>query len=180
MTPWKQRAQRMRVPAGTVLGIIFLLLMHPSIRSLWMGAAVSLAGALLRFWAAGHIVKGKVLTKTGPYAYSRNPLYFGSFFMALGIIIGGQGYWLLPVFVLFFLTFYIPVMRAEEQELLNRYGEEFVEYSKNVSLFFPSFRSPSYPLSGFLWSHFARNREHRTIIGLILTEAVLVLKYLFL
>jgi protein-S-isoprenylcysteine O-methyltransferase Ste14 len=180
MTPWKQRAQRMRVPAGTVLGIIFLLLMHPSIRSLWIGAAVSLAGALLRFWAAGHIVKGKVLTKTGPYAYSRNPLYFGSFFMALGIIIGGQGYWLLPVFVLFFLTFYIPAMRAEEQELLNCYGEEFVEYSKNVSLFFPSFRSPSYPLSGFLWSHFASNREHRTIIGLILTEAVLVLKYLFL
>ncbi|MEJ2246608.1 MAG: isoprenylcysteine carboxylmethyltransferase family protein [Acidobacteriota bacterium] len=180
MTPWKQRAQRIRVPAGTVLGIIFLLLMHPSIRSLWMGAAISLAGALLRFWAAGHIVKGKVLTKTGPYAYSRNPLYFGSFFMALGIIIGGQGYWLLPVFVLFFLILYIPVMRAEEQELLNSYGEEFVEYSKNVPLFFPLFRSPSYPVSGFLWSQVARNREHRTIIGLILTEAVLVLKYLFL
>ena len=146
-------------------------------RSLWIGAIISLAGALLRLWAAGHIVKGKVLTRTGPYAFSRNPLYLGSFFMALGIIIGGQGYWLLLLFALFFLVLYIPVMRAEEQELLNGYGDAFVEYSKKVSLFFPRFRPASYPVSGFLWSRVVRNREHRTIIGLILAEAVLVLKY---
>lgn len=180
MTSWKQTAQRIRVPAGTVLGIIFLLLMHPSIRSLWIGAVLSLAGALLRLWAAGHIVKGKVLTRTGPYAFSRNPLYLGSFFMALGIIIGGQGYWLLLLFALFYLVLYIPVMRAEEQELLNGYGDEFVEYSKKVPLFFPRLRPPCYSVSGFLWSRVARNREHRTIIGLILAEAVLVLKYVFL
>ena len=72
----------MRVPAGTVLGVIFLLLMHPSFRSLWLGGVITLAGALLRLWAAGHIIKGRVLTRSGPYAYSRNPLYLGSFFMA--------------------------------------------------------------------------------------------------
>jgi len=180
MTSWKQKAQKIRVPAGTVLGIIFLVLMHPSMRSLWIGALISMVGALLRLWAAGHIIKGRVLTRTGPYAFSRNPLYLGSFFMALGIIIGGQGYWLLLLFALFFLTLYIPVMRAEEQELLNGYGDEFVEYSKKVSLFFPRFRPPGYSVSGFLWSRVTRNREHRTIIGLILAEAVLVLKYAFL
>ena len=138
-----------------------------------------MVGASVRLWAAGHIVKGLVLTRTGPYAYSRNPLYLGSFFMALGIIIGGQGYWLLPVFAMFFLTFYIPVMKAEEQQLLNSYGVEFIEYSKNVSLFFPRFRSASYPLSGFHWDRVIRNREHRTVAGLLLAEIVLILQYLF-
>ncbi len=167
----------MRVPAGTVLGVVFLLLMHPSFRSLWFGGIITLAGTLLRLWAAGHIIKGRVLTRSGPYAFHRNPLYLGSFFMALGIIVGGQGYWLLPVFALFFIAFYLPAMKAEEQELLRSYGEEFVEYSKKVSCFIPRFRSSGYPVSGFLWSRVIRNREHRTIIGLFLAEAVLVLKY---
>ena len=168
----------MRVPAGTVLGVVFLLLMDPSVRSLWVGGILSLAGALLRFWASGHIVKGRVLTRTGPYGFCRNPLYLGSFFMALGIIIGGQGYWLLPVFVLFYLLFYLPVMRAEEQELLHGYGEAFVEYSEKVPLFFPRFRASGYPVSGFLKSRVIQNREYRTVIGLILAETFLVLRYL--
>jgi protein-S-isoprenylcysteine O-methyltransferase Ste14 len=179
MTSWKLKAQKIRVPAGTALGIVFLLFMHPSIRSLWIGVVISASGALLRLWAAGHIIKGRVLTRTGPYAYSRNPLYLGSFFMALGIIIGGQGYWLLPVFALFFITFYFPVMRAEEQELLHSYGDEFIEYSKKVSLFIPRFRPAAYPVSGFLWSRVIGNREHRTVIGLLVAEAILVLQYCF-
>jgi protein-S-isoprenylcysteine O-methyltransferase Ste14 len=176
---WKLKAQKMRVPAGTVLGIVFLMLMHPSVRSLWIGAAIALIGALLRFWAAGHIVKGKVLTRSGPYAFSRNPLYLGSFFMALGVVIGGQGYWLLPIFALFYLTFYLPVMRAEEQELLGVYGDAFVEYSRKVPLFIPSFRPGGYRVSGFQWSRIVLNREYRTVIGLALAEAFLILKYFF-
>ncbi len=179
MSSWKLKAQKMRVPAGTVLGVIFLLFMHPSIRSLWLGGLISLVGALLRLWAAGHIIKGRVLTRSGPYAYSRNPLYLGSFFMALGIIIGGQGYWLLPVFALFFITFYFPVMKAEEQELLRSYGAEFIEYSEKVSLFIPRSRSAGYPFSGFFWSRVIRNREHRTVTGLLIAEAVLILEYFF-
>jgi protein-S-isoprenylcysteine O-methyltransferase Ste14 len=122
MTPWNKLAQKLRVPVGTILGILFLLLMHPSARSLWIGAAIAVPGSLLRLWAAGHIEKGRVLTQGGPYAFTRNPLYLGSFFMALGIITAGQGYWLLPAFAVFFVIFYFPVMRAEEQEMLAGYG----------------------------------------------------------
>jgi len=176
MASWKKVAQKTRVPAGTVLGVIFLLLMHPSVRSLWIGGAVALVGALLRLWAAGHIEKGKVLTQGGPYAFTRNPLYFGSFVMALGIMVAGQGYWLLPVFGLFFVVFYYSVMRAEEQELLQGYGEKFVQYSQRVPLFFPRFPKAGYTSSTFLWSRVIRNREHHTIAGLIITEVVLILK----
>jgi protein-S-isoprenylcysteine O-methyltransferase Ste14 len=179
MVSWKQFAQKTRVPAGTVLGILFLLLMHPSVRSLWIGAAVTLPGCLLRFWAAGHIDKGKALTQGGPYAMTRNPLYLGSFLMALGIILGGQGYWLLPMFGAFFAAFYIPVMKAEADYLLGVYGQEFVEYSKRVPAFFPSFQKAGAGASTFLWSRVVRNREQRNVVGLIVAEAILILNFFF-
>ncbi len=167
------------MPAGTVLGILFLLLMHPSARSLWIGGGIALAGALLRFWAAGHIEKGKILTQGGPYALTRNPLYLGSFFMAFGIIIAGQGYWLLLAFGAFFAIFYYPVMKAEEQELYNGYGEDFLGYTRRVPMFFPRFCKTGLASSTFLWSRAVRNREHQTFIGLLLALAVLlVIKYL--
>jgi protein-S-isoprenylcysteine O-methyltransferase Ste14 len=177
MTSWKKIAQKTRVPAGTVLGVIFLICMHPSIRSLGIGGAIALPGSLLRLWAAGHIEKGRVLTQSGPYALTRNPLYLGSFLLALGIIIGGQGYWLLPIFGIFFAIFYIPVMKAEELELFSGYGEQFTEYAKRVPLFFPGFRTMGHASSTFLWSRVIRNREHRTVAGLIFAEVVLVLQY---
>ena len=175
MASWKKRAQKTRVPAGTVLGIAFLMLMHPSARSLWIGGAISLVGCLLRLWAAGHIEKGKVLTRGGPYALTRNPLYLGSFIMALGIIIGGQGYWLLLPFAIFFICFYWPVMKAEEEELLNGYGAEFTEYSKKVPLFWPRWRRFHTGASTFKWSRVFRNREHRTVAGLLAAETLLIL-----
>ncbi len=182
MSSWKKFAQRTRVPFGTILGILFLLSMHPSIRlmhpsrqSLWIGGAIALFGALLRIWAAGHIEKGRVLTQGGPYAFTRNPLYLGSFVMALGIIAAGQGYWLLPPFILFFVVFYYPVMREEEQELRKGYGDMFLDYSNKVPLFFPSFRKAGQNNSTFLWSRVVRNREHRTFAGLIFAVAVLAL-----
>jgi protein-S-isoprenylcysteine O-methyltransferase Ste14 len=179
MASWKEFAQKTRVPAGTALGILFLLLMHPSARSLWIGAAITLPGWLLRLWAAGHIDKGKVLTQGGPYARTRNPLYLGSFLMALGIILGGQGYWLLPLFGGFFAAFYIPVMKAEADHMLGRYGQEFIDYSKRVPAFFPAFQKAGTGASAFLWSRVIQNREHRNVVGLIGAETILVLKFIF-
>ncbi len=175
---WGKIAQKMRVPAGTVLGILFLLLMRPSFRSLLTGGAIAVSGALLRLWAAGHIEKGKTLARSGPYAFTRNPLYLGSFLMALGIIVAGQRHWLLLVFGIFFVAFYFPVMKAEEQELLSGYGESFVEYSNKVPMFLPALRKARFSSSRFMWSRVIRNREHHTIAGFLATEAILVLKNL--
>lgn len=179
MASWKKLAQRTRVPAGTALGVIFLLFMHPSVRSLWIGGLIALAGALLRLWAAGHIEKGRILTQGGPYALTRNPLYLGSFFMAMGIIIAGQPYWLLLPFGIFFAAFYWPVMKAEEQELLNGYGEKFVAYSNSVPLFWPRFREAGKDASRFLWARVVQNREHRTLAGFLAAECLLILLKIF-
>jgi hypothetical protein len=150
--------------------------MHPSERSLWIGGFIAFGGALIRIWASGHIEKGRVLTQGGPYSMTRNPLYLGSFFMALGILVAGQGYWLLLPFGLFFVGLYYPVMRAEERELLKGHGEAFVSYAHRVPFFFPVFGRADGGASTFLWSRVIRNREHRTLAGLVLIEAFLILK----
>jgi protein-S-isoprenylcysteine O-methyltransferase Ste14 len=178
-TSWKKLAQKTRVPIGTLLGVLFLLWMYrvpPSPQSLGIGSAVALVGAMLRLWAAGHIEKRRVLARSGPYAYTRNPLYLGSFIMAAGIIIAGQGYWLLLPFAVFFIGFYLPVMRAEEQDLFQTFGEEFFAYSKLVPLFFPRRRVSGLADSRFLWARVRQNREHRNLASLIFIEAILILR----
>ena len=179
LSSWGRMAQKIRVPAGTFIGVVFLFLMHPSRRSLWIGGIVTFAGAALRVWAAGHIEKGTVLARCGPYARTRNPLYVGSFLMALGILLAGQGYWLLLPFFAFYGSVYYPVMKAEEQELLSGHGEAFLEYSRSVPLFFPSLTSRGSSSSDFLWARVIRNREHRNMAGLIVAELFLVLRWLY-
>src|SRR5262249_61355403 len=74
--------QRLRVPIGFISAILFVIISRPTWRSLAIGAPIALAGALIRAWASGHLRKNAELAVSGPYAFTRNPLYFGSFIMA--------------------------------------------------------------------------------------------------
>ena len=185
LSKWMRLAQKIRVPAGTALGIIFLLFMHPSVRSLMIGGVFTFAGALMRIWAAGHIEKRIHLARSGPYAYTRNPLYLGSFLMAFGVILAGQGYWLLPFFVLFFIGAYLPVMRAEEHDLQQAYGADFLEYAGSTPLFFPKKNKRMAKLKNtestvrFAWPRVRINREHRNLVSLLAVEGILILRLFF-
>jgi protein-S-isoprenylcysteine O-methyltransferase Ste14 len=171
---WGKTAQKIRVPAALLLGAGFLLLMHPSLRSLWIGGIVAAAGAALRIWAAGHIEKGKSLARGGPYAYTRNPLYLGSLVMAVGVMLAGQVYCLLLPLALYYAAVYYPVMKAEEGELAAQYGSAFGDYAARVPLFVPRFTSGAVSSSAFQWSRVLRNGEHRNFAGLLLVEAALI------
>ncbi len=173
MNSWGMLAQKLRVPVGTLIGILFLVLMHPSRRSLWIGGCLALAGSLIRVWSAGHIEKGRVLAQGGPYSLTRNPLYLGSLVMALGVLLAGQGYWLLIPFGIFFALVYYPVMKREELELRQGHGPSFDDYSRRVPLFLPNFRAQDAPPSRFSWARVVKNREHRTVLGLAAVMAFL-------
>ena len=178
---WMRFAQKARVPAGTVLGILFLIFMHPSIRSLMIGGFFTLLGALTRIWAAGHIEKRVRLARSGPYAYTRNPLYLGSLFMAFGVILAGQRYELLLFFALFFAGVYFPVMRAEERDLEHAYGADFLEYARGTPLFIPKRpgrRENAESPVRFSWARVRKNREHRNLVSLLAVEVILILMYL--
>jgi protein-S-isoprenylcysteine O-methyltransferase Ste14 len=175
LTRWGKLAQKIRVPVGTAMGVLFLCFsLNPSVRSLCVGGTIALTGGLLRLWAAGHIDKGRVLAQGGPYAHTRNPLYLGSSIMALGVLLAGRGYWLILPFCACFFAFYYPVMKAEELELTQSHGDEFRRYTRRVPLFLPGLGGETRGASAFLWSRVRKNREHRTMAGLLLTVAFLI------
>src|SRR4051812_27613666 len=83
-------AQRLRAPSGFVLAAAFAFWCAPSPESLAWGVAVSIAGLVLRGWAAGHLAKNQTLATSGPYAHTRNPLYVGTLLVAAGLAIAAR------------------------------------------------------------------------------------------
>src|SRR4030088_481368 len=128
---------RWRVRLGYPLAIAVLAFSWPTPRSILLGALAGVVGLGVRAYAAGHLHKQEVLTVTGPYAYTRNPLYLGSAILALGAGIATRSWISAAILVVYFAVVYTVVMRKEEQELRLQHGEGFDEYAAAVSLFFP-------------------------------------------
>jgi protein-S-isoprenylcysteine O-methyltransferase Ste14 len=175
--------QRWRVPLGFACGIVFILLAKPSLATLLIGAAVSLVGLTIRAWASGHIRKNAQLATSGPYAYSRNPLYLGSFIVGLGFTIAA-GQWLLAIlFAGLFLGIYYPVMRVEASTLAEMFGGDYDVYKRAVPLFFPRFTPFHERESGtirFDSGLYMRYREYRAALGLVGVWGLLLFKTYYL
>ena len=130
-------AQRIRVPAGFLFALVFLYFCRPVPYLLAVGLLVASAGLALRVWSTGYLEKWRRLAIDGPYHFTRNPLYFGSFLMGLGFTLASSRFLLLILFLLLFVLLYRPVMKREEEELGDQYGEDYVNYRARVSLFLP-------------------------------------------
>ena len=134
-------AKKLRVPLGFVLGIGYLAFAKPgngymTKLTLLTGLLVAFAGVLVRGWAAGHIVKNDRLATTGPYAHTRNPLYFGSVLIAAGFAIAAH--WALLLLVIaFFALVYAPTMERERANIRGRFPDAYPEYEQNVPAFVP-------------------------------------------
>ncbi len=162
---------RWRVRLGYVLAVIVLWLAHPTPRSIMVGTALGLLGLGLRAWAAGYLHKQSVLTVAGPYARTRNPLYFGSSLLALGAGIATNSLWATGLLLVYFALVYSFVMRREELELQQQHGETFAAYAAAVPLFFPKLRVSSKDEEGtvgFSWAQYKRNHEYEAAVGLAL------------
>jgi len=169
-------AARWRVPLGFALAIAYLILAQPTVRLLVTGSTLALAGLALRAFAAGCLEKNTDLSTSGPYAYTRNPLYLGSLLMGSGLALSG-GSWLVGIACLgFFLLSYYPVMRREEDTLRQKFGEAYERYACAVPLFFPTGRRATAGGQRFLWARYLKNREYRAALGLGLGIVFLVLK----
>src|SRR6201989_817530 len=163
--------QRWRVPLGFLCGAVFIFFARPTPRALVIGASVSLLGLALRAWAAGHIRKNAQLALSGPYAFTRNPLYLGSFLLGLGFTIASGQLVLGLLFVALFLGIYFPVMRVEASTLAELFGEDYEAYQRSVPLFFPRltpFRHGDSRAVKFDSSLYFRYREYRGALGLVL------------
>jgi protein-S-isoprenylcysteine O-methyltransferase Ste14 len=167
---------RWRVRAGYPVAIAYLLLAKPSSRSILIGSLMGLLGIAIRGWAAGHLRKHEGLATSGPYALTRNPLYFGSTILAAGFALTGNSIWAAILIAAYLLLFYPAVMHREEAELRTQYGGDFEAYASRVPLFWPRLpartSSASVP-AGFSSELYLRNREYQALIGFLLGVAVL-------
>jgi protein-S-isoprenylcysteine O-methyltransferase Ste14 len=169
---------RWRVPFGFALGIAYLVFAQPTVPLLIAGSIVALVGLGIRAYAAGHLEKDQSLAMGGPYAYTRNPLYLGSLLIGIGLVLAGAQWVLGVVFVVFFLVVYGPVMRREERNLRQRFGQEFDEYAAAVPLLFPV-RKPLKPSqTRFKWKRYRRNREYEAALGYLAGVIFLIVKIL--
>ena len=171
--------QRIRVPIGLVFGLAYLYFCQPNWAAFSVGMLPALLGYCIRVWASGYLYKWKGLAMTGPYAWTRNPLYFGSFVMGLGFMMASGRLSLLIAFLSLFVLIYVPVIRREEQELISAYADEYSAYRRRVPLFFPlGPYSQRFDIvqPGFSWTQVLANREHRTGVGFGLVTLVLLAK----
>jgi protein-S-isoprenylcysteine O-methyltransferase Ste14 len=169
---------RWRVRLGYLLAIVVLFLARPTFHSILLGAAVGFVGLVIRAYAAGYLHKQEVLTVSGPYARTRNPLYFGSSLLTLGAAIAMHSWIVAALLLLYFALVYSFVMRREENELRAKHGPAFDSYAATVPLFFPSLEAPRQPASTesrFSWSQYKKNHEHQAALGFLVLLLILVI-----
>lgn len=173
----------LRLRAVWLLVVPFLWFARPTPGLLLVGLFLGLFGVFVRAWAAGTIHKEKDLTTTGPYAFTRNPLYVGSFFLGLGITLAG-GQWIWPaVFLAFYVGVYGRTMAGERELLTALFGDRYLAYAANVPAVWPRltpWHETEEPGGGFTWAQYKRNREWEAALGALLGFGFLAGKFFLL
>jgi hypothetical protein len=183
MTSLADWISRWRVRVGYPVALAFLAFADPTPASYAAGTAFITAGILIRARASGYLYKHERLATAGPYALTRNPLYFGSGIIAAGFALCSASWISATLVLVFFLAFYLPVMRTEERELRALYGAAFEDYARRVPLFLPRLSLSAPPSDStapapetFSWAQYFRNREIEAAIGAAAGLAILATK----
>jgi protein-S-isoprenylcysteine O-methyltransferase Ste14 len=184
---WSRIATRMRVPLGFAFAVAYFWFAVPSWASITLGAMLSLIGLAVRAIASGHIRKNAELATTGPYAYTRNPLYLGSVLMAVGFVIAARNGWIALGATIMFLVIYVPVIKAEEVYLRGIFTG-YEQYAANVPRLLPrltAYRGANAAgndshggLGSFSRELYLKHREYNAALGSGLMLGALILKML--
>jgi protein-S-isoprenylcysteine O-methyltransferase Ste14 len=182
MAKWSQIARRIRVPLGFLFAVLYFWLAHPSWRSMMLGALVIIPGLLIRALASGHVRKNEALATSGPYAYTRNPLYLGSLLMGLGFCVAARSWWVGVALVAMFFAIYLPVIRDEEKFLRTKF-RDFDQYASRVPRMLPRLiphaNNEQQVRSTFSLDLYSKHREYNALLGALAMMAALILKMNF-
>ena len=173
---------RWRVRLGYPLAVAVLAFSRPAPRGILLGALVGALGLLLRAYAAGYLRKQEVLTVTGPYAYTRNPLYLGSAVLALGAGIATRSWISTIILIVYFAVFYSVVMQREAKELQLRHSASFEAYARAVPVFIPRLnaaRLSTDSAGSFSLSQYKKNHEWQAAVGFLFLLLVLLVIWHF-
>lgn len=165
--PVATRIARLRVPLGFLFGAAAVMLSHPTQRSLLLGGIVGAFGEAVRVWASGHLEKGREVTRSGPYRWTRHPLYAGSSIMGVGLAIASRSV-IVSLLVVAYLAVTIgAAIQTEEAHLTEKFGGEYDAYRQGTAT--PVLRH-------FSLARAIRNREYRAALGFAVVLAILALR----
>lgn len=156
---------RWRVTFGFVCGALAVVLARPTRGSLLVGLPIVLAGEALRIWAAGHLEKAREVTSSGPYRWTRHPLYLGSTLLGLGFGAASNHPLIMALAVVYLALTLTAAARSEERHLESKFGEAYGRYRRG--------ETPGISRR-FSLSRARRNGEHRTLIGVAAGAAYLL------
>ncbi len=174
LTKWSRVARRIRVPCGFLFAALYLWRAHPSVVSLAYSLLLVVPGLLLRAYASGYVKKNAELAVTGPYAYTRNPLYLASMMIAFGFAAASRSWWITGLLALLFILIYVPTIYSEEQFLRSTFPA-FEDYARQVPRLLPRFPPLRNPGQGsFSAALYRQHREYNSLLGACAVYAVLV------
>jgi protein-S-isoprenylcysteine O-methyltransferase Ste14 len=180
-TQWQRIARRIRVPLGFIFAAVFLWLARPTWHTMLASLLLVVPGIWLRAYAAGYVRKNAELTRTGPYAHTRNPLYLGSMMIAFGFAAAAGSWIILIALAILFAAIYLPTILSEEQYLREHFSG-FDDYAKKVPRLLPRLTAaPTTDASGSFSSElYMHHREYNASMGAIAIYAALAARLLFL
>lgn len=164
------RLARLRVPIGFFCAGAVLYLARPTPQSLAMGGAIALAGEAVRFWAAGHLEKGKEVTQSGPYRMTRHPLYLGSAIIAFGAGVASARVSAMLLVAAYMVATIVSAIRHEEAGMRASFGDAYDAYAESRGT---AVERP------FSLARAMKNKEHKAVAGLAAVAAILAAKVFF-
>jgi protein-S-isoprenylcysteine O-methyltransferase Ste14 len=176
-TRWQRIAKRIRVPLGFCFAAVFLWLARPTWMTMGLSLLLVVPGVWLRGYAAGYVRKNAELTRTGPYARTRNPLYLGSMMIAFGFA-GAAGSWVILVaLAVLFAVIYVPTIQGEEAYLREKFAG-FEEYARTVPRLLPRLTAARTDdvAGSFSSKLYLHHREYNASMGAIAIYAALAIK----
>jgi protein-S-isoprenylcysteine O-methyltransferase Ste14 len=172
---WPRVARRIRVPLGFIFAAVYVWLARPTRNSLIAGGLALLPGLVLRGLASGHVQKDKQLTTSGPYAYTRNPLYLGSLLLAAGFAIAARSWWIVGTMLAMFAAIYVPVIAGEERYLRQTFPG-YDDYARHVPRLLPRLTPYGAERSAYSSARYWKHREYEASIGCAAILAILIVK----
>lgn len=174
MSEVTRRLARLRVPLGFVFAVAVLWLAQPTGGSLLAGVVIACAGEALRIWAAGHLIKSREVTSSGPYRWLAHPLYAGSSLMGAGLAIASHSVVVALLIALYLGVTITAAIRSEEAFLRRTFGDGYDRYRRGGAD--GGVMRAANAGRRFSLAQARANREYRAVAGLVAAVLLLLLK----
>jgi len=148
-----------------------------------VGLGLIIAGAFIRLWANGYAIKNDKLTTSGPYAFVRNPMYLGTFLIAIGFVIILKSEnpaleRLIGIVFLLGLSFmYYRTIKGEQGMLLAKFNGVYQDYCQHVPAMVPCLvpykRGEKWPFS---MQRLLKSKEHKPVFWIFILLVIFQLK----